>query len=132
MWLLRSTGTDMPWIANVGETHAEQFVPDDNTVVISITDTNRKARLNCKGFKDMLRLQFQDYDGIRGHPEDAVLFTPNMAARIVRLHGSTGIMSPTSLCIVRLESHAVVQWWKHCLRHSPSMKTEDGPGSPTG
>lgn len=72
----------MPWIANVGESHAEMYEPDDNTVVISITEPNRKARLN--GFKDMLRLEFQDYDHNRNHPEDAVLFTPTLAARIVR------------------------------------------------
>lgn len=72
----------MPWIANVGEAHAEMFTPDDNTVVISITEPKRKARLS--GFKDMLRLEFQDYDSSRKHPEDAVLFTPTLAARIVR------------------------------------------------
>jgi len=53
------------------------------TVVISITEPGRKAKLP-KGWHDMLRLAFQDYDPQRLHPENAVLFTPTMAARLAR------------------------------------------------
>lgn len=73
----------MPWIMNVGEGFAEKMDPDPvDTVVISITEPGRKARL--PKFHDMLRLEFQDYDSNRKHPEDAVLFTSTMAARVAR------------------------------------------------
>lgn len=56
------------------------------TVIVSITEPGRKAKLP-KGWHDMLRLAFQDYDPMtRGHvgPANAVVFTPTMAARLAR------------------------------------------------
>ena len=91
----------MAWIANVGEGAAEKWEAASDTVVVSITEPGRKARLP-KGWADMLRLEFQDYDPIgkdvkgpsglyetvpvahKSIPTDAVLFTPTMAARTVR------------------------------------------------
>lgn len=91
-----------PWIANVGEGWAEacrrpgvcpwregdahfgeRRVNRRRTVVVSITEPGRKAKLS-KGWHDMLRLGFQDYDPQRKCPENAVLFTPTLAARLAR------------------------------------------------
>ena len=98
-----------PWVANVGEGAVEHCTPgwapcsaqrwdvalwqqpvnDLPTVCISITEPNRasgKARLP-KGFADILRLEFQDYDTLTpGHhgPATAVLFDARMAARVAR------------------------------------------------
>lgn len=71
------------WIANRGESWVELNPAPENTVLISITEPGRKARVP-KGYLDMLRLEFQDYDSLRKHPEDAVLFTSTQAARIAR------------------------------------------------
>lgn len=85
------------WIANKGEAWIEINEPPPNTVLISITEPGRKAR-TPKGYLDILRLEFQDYDpsplpdptsGLHGTafrkiPDDAVLFTPTQAAGIVR------------------------------------------------
>ena len=98
---------ERPWVANVGEGCAEHcpragMVPRDRyegewdqqpwhpapntlpTVCVSITEPGRKARLTGKGFVDILRLGFQDYDSMRPHPDSAVLFDVNMAARLAR------------------------------------------------
>ena len=97
-----------PWLANMGEGAVEQCpkvgsapcevsgwskpvawrqpVNDLPTVCISITEPLResgKARLP-KGFADVLRLEFQDYDSERKHPDSAVLFDVRMAARVSR------------------------------------------------
>lgn len=72
----------MPWIMNRGEGAVEQMEPEPETVCVSITEPGRKAKL--PRFDDLLRLEFQDYDGERKHPEDAVLFSPQRAARTAR------------------------------------------------
>ena len=89
----------MPWIANRGEGWAELTPPTDNTVIISITEPGRKARIP-KGYEDILRLEFQDYDpvgpdhtGVQPYqsipqrpkiPDTAVLFSRKDAAKISR------------------------------------------------
>lgn len=78
-----------PWVANRGEGWVEQYSPEPETVCISITEPlgpyRRKDEAKLpKGFVDVLRLQFQDYDGARKHPEGAVLFTPTQAAQLAR------------------------------------------------
>ena len=88
-----------PWVMNVGEAAAEQWHGEcRGVVVVSITEPGRKARLP-KGWDDMLRVEFQDYDPSpcfltgssaivgpvqRKIPENAVLCTPTQAARIAR------------------------------------------------
>lgn len=72
----------MSWIANVGEAFAEKWTPDGETVCISISEPGRKVKL--PQFVDLIREHFQDYDGEKSHPDSAVLFTPNHAARIAR------------------------------------------------
>lgn len=72
----------MPWIMNRGKGWVEQMEPEPGTVCVSITEPGRKAKL--PRFDDLLRMELQDYDGARSHPEDAVLFTPNHAARVAR------------------------------------------------
>lgn len=97
-----------PWIANVGQGAAEHcprvgLAPCNRfdtgatawtaarpnrrrTVIISITEPGQRAQLP-KGWHNMLRLGFQDYDPKHGGhvgPPDAVLFTPTMAARLAR------------------------------------------------
>lgn len=74
---------ETPWVQNIGEGAAEVFEPTPNDVVVSITEPGREARLR-KGWADMLRLEFQDYDSERKHPADAVLFTATQAARTSR------------------------------------------------
>ncbi len=78
-----------PWIANRGEAWVEQSVPESDTVCISITEPIGPYRRQDvaripKGYADLLRVQFQDYDSLKKHPEDAVLFSPTLAARIAR------------------------------------------------
>lgn len=84
-----------PWLANVGEAAVELCprigaappgwsLPNRRrTVIVSITEPGRKAKLP-KGWHDVLRLGFQDYDPQRKCPDSAVLFTPTMAARLAR------------------------------------------------
>jgi predicted protein tyrosine phosphatase len=73
-----------PWLANRGEGWVELNAPPDDCVLISITEPERKAKVP-KGYLDLLRLQFQDYDPIsRAYPKNAVLFSPSHAARISR------------------------------------------------
>jgi len=84
----------LPWIANFGEGYVEHLTPDAGTVIISITEPGRKARLP-KGYEDVLRLEFQDYDPSFSArvPENAVLFTRQMAAqasRFARRHRESG------------------------------------------
>jgi predicted protein tyrosine phosphatase len=82
----------MPFIANRGEGWTEQNPPQPNSVVVSITGSDRKAILP-DGYVDVLRLRFQDYDPIRYEqdgvnikniPDDAILFDRSHAARISR------------------------------------------------
>lgn len=99
----------MPWIANRGEGWVEQWKPDPDTVCISITEPigphkrQDVARLP-KGFVDVLRLQFQDFDPVgadasydvptglyvahdpipRKVPDNAILFTRQQAAQVAR------------------------------------------------
>lgn len=53
----------MPWIMNVGEAAAEQVDPSPDTVVISITEPKRRARLK-PGWTG-----FQDYQEEHKHPD---------------------------------------------------------------
>lgn len=71
-----------PWIMNRGEGFVEQMGDDFSAVCVSITESKRKAKL--PQFHDLIRMEFQDYDGDRKHPEDAVIFTANQAARLAR------------------------------------------------
>ena len=74
-----------PWIANFGEGYIEVTLdpPPENTVCVSITEPKRQAKIP-KGYVDVLRLEFQDYDPPRKHPDNAVLFDRMMAARLSR------------------------------------------------
>ncbi len=104
-----------PWIANAGEAWAEQYNPEPNTVIISITEPlfpgnilkrQEPARLK-DGYVDILRLEFQDYDPIKlipgtdlinpqvKIPEGAVVFTQKQAAhtsRFLRKHRGKNIV----------------------------------------
>lgn len=72
----------MPWIMNRGEEWVAQMEPEPGTVCVSITEPGRRAKL--PRFDDLLRMEFQDYDGERKYSEGAALFTPNHAARLAR------------------------------------------------
>lgn len=70
----------VPWIANVSEAHASGVLFPSEMVCISITNPGKEASL--PGFKDILRLQFQDYDGAQKLPYGAVLFNLHQALQI--------------------------------------------------
>ncbi len=61
----------MPWIANRGEGWVETNPAPPDTVCISITEPIGPCKRQDvakvpKGYVDVLRLQFQDYDPVRG------------------------------------------------------------------
>jgi len=77
----------MPWIANMGMREAEKFEPGPDTVCVSITEpkSDRCYGLEAnisQGYTGILRLQFEDYDSLRLHPPDAVLFTETQAKMV--------------------------------------------------
>ena len=131
-----------PWAANVGEAEAEKREPDSLTVVISITEPGRKARLR-KGWLDMLRLEFQDYDPSplppmqmydsytqRKVPKSAVLFTRSQAARTARFlrkHRDKNILVHCAAGISR--SGAVVD---AILQAFPEYEDKGWPRHPNG
>lgn len=70
----------MPWIANVSEAYASGILNPSDMVCISITNPGRIASL--PDFKDLMRVQFHDYDGESEYPSDAVLFGVHESIRI--------------------------------------------------
>jgi len=132
----------MAWVANVGEAEAEKREPDLLTVVVSITEPGRKARLR-KGWSDMLRLEFQDYDPApreiegsaiimppRKVPDNAILCTRSQAARIarfVRKHRDKNILVHCAAGISR--SGAVVD---AILQAFPEYEDRGWPRHPNG
>lgn len=146
-----------PWIANLGEGAVEQcprvgMTPNGRasgawdqaawlkpsnrrrTVVVSITEPGRKAKLP-KGWHNVLRLGFQDYDSLRRHPESAVLFTPTMAARLARfarkhrgcnfvVHCAAGISRSGGVVEALLEAFPEYEdrgWTRHANGHVKTL-----------
>lgn len=125
----------MPWVANRGEGWVEQWTPDPGTVCVSITEPigpgkrRERARLP-KGFVDVLRMEFQDYDSLRLHPKDAQLFTPTQAAQIarfVRKHRGLNILVHCAAGISR--SGAIVE---ALLQAFPEYEDKGWPRHPNG
>jgi predicted protein tyrosine phosphatase len=92
-----------PWIANMGLREAEKFKPDEelsDTVCVSITEPANKRGYGhlaniSQGYVGILRLQFEDYDSLRLHPPDSVLFTETqakMVAEFVTRHRGENIL----------------------------------------
>ena len=125
----------MPWLANKGEAAVELSVPEPDTVCVSITEPigeerrREPARLP-KGFVDVLRLEFQDFDGLRKHPPDAVLFTVRQAAQIQRFarkHRGRNILVHCAAGISR--SGAIVE---ALLEAFPEYEDRGWPRHPNG
>ena len=79
---------------------------------------------------DVLRLEFQDYDGLRKHPADAVLFTVKQAAQIQRFarkHRGRNILVHCAAGISR--SGAVVE---ALLEAFPEYEDRGWPRHPNG
>jgi predicted protein tyrosine phosphatase len=80
----------MPWIANVPEEAARDWVCYEPTVCISIVEPGRvppsiyDTPPKLSQFMSVLRLYFMDYDSERMHPEDAVMFTLEQAQLITK------------------------------------------------
>jgi predicted protein tyrosine phosphatase len=126
----------------VGEGAAETWTADPETVVVSITEPGRQARLP-KGWADVLRLTFQDYDptppmspaGVilaegRKIPATAVLFTSTQAAqlsRFARKHRDKNILVHCAAGISR--SGAVAE---ALLAAFPEYEDKGWPRHPNG
>jgi predicted protein tyrosine phosphatase len=139
----------MPWIANRGEGWVEQYTPEPETVCISITEPigpnlRRDAARLPKGFVDVLRLQFQDYDPIgptnpdgsillsegRKCPLNAVLMSKSQAAQVARFarkHRGRNILVHCAAGISR--SGAVVD---ALLEAFPEYEDKGWPRHPNG
>jgi hypothetical protein len=127
-----------PWVANRGLWDAEAYVPGPNTVCVSITEPAGGprswrvvplAKLQ-PGYLAVLRLQFEDYDSLRLHPPDAVLFTPEQAkqvAEFVTLHRGQNILVHCSAGISR--SGAIVD---AVLQAFPEYEDRGNPRHPNG
>jgi predicted protein tyrosine phosphatase len=124
-----------PWVANRGLHDAEAYIPEPNTVIISITEPKNWRGYGVlaslqEGYVDVLRLQFEDFDSLKLHPKDAALFTVDQAKRVaefVTQHRGKNILVHCSAGISR--SGAVVD---AILQAFPEYEDRGNPRHPNG